>query len=90
MQIGKIMHRDVNIIAPPVDNFYEWKKVAGGKQPYEISLADRGFRALAGLWENWRSSASERVRSFAIAAIAAGGQTAPNSICKSAGPGVRG
>ena len=66
MQIGKIMHRDVNIIAPPVDNFYEWKKVAGGKQPYEISLADRGLRALAGLWENWRSSTSEWVRSFAI------------------------
>jgi putative SOS response-associated peptidase YedK len=50
----------------PVDNFYEWKKVAAGKQPYAISLADRGLMALAGLWETWRSPAGERVRSFAI------------------------
>jgi putative SOS response-associated peptidase YedK len=26
----------------PVDNFYEWKKTATGKQPYAIALADRG------------------------------------------------
>jgi putative SOS response-associated peptidase YedK len=39
----------------PVDNFYEWKKTATGKQPYHIALADRGLMALAGLWENWRS-----------------------------------
>jgi putative SOS response-associated peptidase YedK len=36
----------------PVDNFYEWKKTATGKQPYTIALADRGLMALAGLWEN--------------------------------------
>jgi putative SOS response-associated peptidase YedK len=41
----------------PVDNFYEWKKTADGKQPYVIALADRGLMALAGLWENWRSPA---------------------------------
>jgi len=41
----------------PVDNFNEWKKTATGKQPYAIALADRGLMALAGLWENWRSSA---------------------------------
>jgi putative SOS response-associated peptidase YedK len=50
----------------PVDNFYEWKKTATGKQPYAIALADRGLMALAGLWENWRSSAGEWVRSFAV------------------------
>ena len=50
----------------PVDNFYEWKKTPTGKQPYAIALADRGLMALAGLWENWRSPASEWVRSFAI------------------------
>ena len=46
----------------PVDNFYEWKKIATGKQPYAIALADRGLMALAGLWETWRSPAGERVR----------------------------
>ena len=43
----------------PVNNFYEWKKTPTGKQPYAVALADRGLMALAGLWENWRSSAGE-------------------------------
>src|SRR6266850_583376 len=48
----------------PVDNFYEWKKTATGKQPYAIGLADGGLMALAGLWENWRSPAGEWVRRY--------------------------
>jgi putative SOS response-associated peptidase YedK len=59
----------------PVDNFYEWKKTATGKQPYAIALADRKLMALAGLWESWRSPAGERVRSFAIVT------TRPNELC---------
>ena len=59
----------------PVDNFYEWKKTPGGKQPYGIALADQHLMALAGLWENWRSPAGEWVRSFAIIT------TAPNELC---------
>jgi putative SOS response-associated peptidase YedK len=59
----------------PVDNFYEWKKTAAGKQPYAVALADRRLMALAGLWENWRSSAGEWVRSFAITT------TRPNKLC---------
>jgi putative SOS response-associated peptidase YedK len=59
----------------PVDNFYEWKKTASGKQPYAIALADRTLMALAGLWESWRSPAGERVRSFAIIT------TTPNELC---------
>ena len=31
-------------------SFYEWKKIATGKQPYAIALTDRGLMALAGLW----------------------------------------
>ena len=59
----------------PVDNFYEWKKTAAGKQPYAVALADRRLMALAGLWENWRSPAGEWVRSFAIIT------TTPNELC---------
>ena len=59
----------------PVDNFYEWRKTATGKQPYALALADRGIMALAGLWENWRSPAGEWVRSFAIIT------TEPNELC---------
>src|SRR6201993_4091560 len=59
----------------PVENFYEWKKVAAGKEPYGIALADRSLMALAGLWENWHSPAGEWVRSFAIIT------TTPNELC---------
>ena len=59
----------------PVDNFYEWQKTENGKQPYAISLTDRGLMALAGLWETWRSPAGERVFSFAIIT------TTPNALC---------
>ena len=59
----------------PVDNFYEWKKLGTGKQPYSVVLADRGLMALAGLWETWRSPAGETIRSFAIIT------TTPNELC---------
>ncbi len=59
----------------PVDNFYEWRKTATGKQPYALALADPGIMALAGLWENWRSPAGEWVRRFAIVT------TVPNQLC---------
>ena len=32
----------------PVDNFYDWRKTATGKQPCAVALADRGIMALAG------------------------------------------
>jgi putative SOS response-associated peptidase YedK len=59
----------------PVDNFYEWKKKATGKQLYAVALANRGLMALAGLWENWRSPVGEWVCSFAIVT------TKPNALC---------
>jgi len=59
----------------PVDNFYEWMKTATGKQPYAVALADRELMALAGLWENWHSSAGEWMRSFAVIT------TTPNELC---------
>ena len=59
----------------PVDNFYEWKTTGTRKQPYAIALVERGIMALAGLWENWKSSAGEWVRSFAIVT------TEPNELC---------
>jgi hypothetical protein len=51
----------------PVDNFYERKKTAAGKQPYAIALWRTGGRwPWPGVWETWRSPAGERARSFAI------------------------
>jgi putative SOS response-associated peptidase YedK len=34
----------------PVDGFYEWKKVVGGKIPYSIGMKDDSRFVLAGLW----------------------------------------
>ena len=51
----------------PIEAFYEWKKIGPKeKQPYAIALADRSIMALAGLWETWRASAQETIRSFTI------------------------
>jgi len=45
----------------PCDGFYEWRSIAGRKQPFHISLAGGAARAahggllpLAGLWDLWR------------------------------------
>ena len=51
------------------------QKVDGGKQPYAIALKSHGLMALAGVWENWRSPAGERIRTFAIVT------TQPNELC---------
>ena len=59
----------------PLDNFYEWKKTATGKQPYAVGLQGGRLMAIAGLWETWRSPAGERVRSFTIIT------TTPNELC---------
>ncbi|HEU0215996.1 MAG TPA: SOS response-associated peptidase [Stellaceae bacterium] len=46
--------------------FYEWKKAGRERQPYAVARSDRRLMAMAGLWENWRSPAGERLRSFTI------------------------
>ncbi len=37
----------------PADGFYEWRGVAGKKQPYYIHRRDGQTMAFAGLWETW-------------------------------------
>ncbi len=55
----------------PVDAFYEWRVVPGGKQPYAIARADGKPMAMAGIWEGWRTPDGEAVRTFAILTTAA-------------------
>jgi len=48
----------------PVDNFYEWKKTATGKQPYAIALADRGrWRAFGRTGARQRANGCAALRS---------------------------
>ncbi|HYH36733.1 MAG TPA: SOS response-associated peptidase [Azospirillum sp.] len=50
----------------PADGFFEWKKVAGGKQPYAITTDAPPF-VFAGLWEGWKDPATEqRVHTYTI------------------------
>ena len=51
----------------PADDFYEWRKEDGQKQPYWIGLRDRKPFAFAGLWESRVSrDTGEVVESFTI------------------------
>lgn len=43
------------------DGFYEWRE--SDRQPYAVGMADGGLMVMAGLWENWVSSAGEKIDS---------------------------
>ena len=56
----------------PLDAFYEWKTLPGGrKQPYAISRIDGRLMAVAGLWEGKRLSDGSILRTFTIITTAA-------------------
>jgi putative SOS response-associated peptidase YedK len=49
------------------DGFFEWAKVAGGKQPHYIRLAGGAPFAFAGLWERWdKGESGEPLYTFTI------------------------
>ena len=50
----------------PADGFYEWKPVAGRKQPYYVRLKSGAPMALAGLWETWVGPNGEELDTAAI------------------------
>lgn len=50
----------------PADGFYEWKSVAGKKQPYYIHRRDNEVFAFAGLWEHWKGEGGKSIESCTI------------------------
>jgi len=50
----------------PADGFYEWRRVAAGKQPWRIQRADGAPFAFAGLWERWTGRDGMAIESCAI------------------------
>ncbi|MBS1185829.1 MAG: hypothetical protein H6R09_1430 [Proteobacteria bacterium] len=53
----------------PADAFYEWKAIAGRKQPYCIRLRDEGPFGMAGLWEHWKAPDGQTVESCTIVTV---------------------
>ena len=51
----------------PATGFFEWKGVAGRKQPFAITLPDRHVFGFAGLWERWKPrEGGEPMETFTI------------------------
>ncbi|MDH3404883.1 MAG: SOS response-associated peptidase [Acidobacteriota bacterium] len=48
------------------DGFYEWQKVAGGKQPFLLRLTGGAPFGFAGLWDRWRGPRGRILESFTI------------------------
>jgi len=55
----------------PADGFYEWKAVAGRKQPYYVRAKSGAPFAFAGLWETWTGPNGEELETAAIVTTAA-------------------
>lgn len=50
----------------PADGFYEWKSLAGAKQPYLVRMSNLSLFAFAGLWESLRRGAGKELHTFTI------------------------
>src|SRR4029078_3857442 len=55
----------------PVDSFYEWQRLGGGRQPFRVARADGRPLVLAGLWAGWKDPDLDAVvRTFTIVTTA--------------------
>ena len=50
----------------PANAFFEWKPIAGRKQPYCVCMADQAPFAMAGLWEHWVDPSGEALDTCTI------------------------
>lgn len=53
----------------PANAFYEWKPVAGRKQPYCIRMRDQTLFGMAALWEHWMAPDGQVVESCTIVTV---------------------
>jgi putative SOS response-associated peptidase YedK len=58
----------------PADGFYEWARRANGKQPYCFEVNNGELFAFAGLWDGWRDSNGQWVKTCSILT------TTPNAV----------
>jgi putative SOS response-associated peptidase YedK len=50
----------------PADGFYEWAKTTRSKQPYCFEVNDGELFAFAGLWDGWKDSTGNWVKTCSI------------------------
>jgi putative SOS response-associated peptidase YedK len=53
----------------PAAAYYEWRHDPSGKTPFAIARKDGDPVVFGGMWEEWRSSDGERLRTFATMTI---------------------
>ena len=50
----------------PADGFYEWKRTATSKQPYCFEVREGELFAFAGLWDGWKDSTGQWIKTCSI------------------------
>jgi putative SOS response-associated peptidase YedK len=50
----------------PADGFYEWKTMEGSKQPFCFEVGDGELFAFAGIWDGWRDSEGQWIKTCSI------------------------
>jgi len=58
----------------PADAFYEWKRTEKSKQPFCLEVKDGELFAFAGLWDGWRDSSGQWMKTCSILT------TTPNAV----------
>lgn len=61
----KKMTMSQRVLVPAV-GFYEWKKQAGGKQPYFIHPKEEKLFSFAGIWNIWNDENGKEIETFSI------------------------
>ena len=50
----------------PASGFYEWLRKGAQKQPHFIRRTDRGYMAMAGVWDHWQGEDGQEIESCSI------------------------
>jgi len=58
----------------PADGFYEWQRRGNSKQPFCFEVNNGGLFAFAGLWDGWKDSSGQWVKTCSILT------TTPNAV----------
>lgn len=61
----------------PATGFYEWQKLGGAKQPFQIRRRDRALFALAGIWDRCPDGSGGVIEAFAVLTTTPNGTVAP-------------